>query len=105
MSEAIKTGTQSPPKGLSVSCSVLEACVFAGWQKSLEMATSKNHVLKLYKTMLRESQKFSSYNYRLFLMLLFLHCIAIVNFKENIVVWLCLLAHRPVKVINEGFVK
>lgn len=28
------------------------------------MATSKNHVLKLYKTMLRESQKFSSYNYR-----------------------------------------
>jgi hypothetical protein len=30
------------------------------------MAASKNYVLKLYKTMLRESQKFSSYNYRLF---------------------------------------
>ncbi|XP_033608463.1 LYR motif-containing protein 4 [Cryptotermes secundus] len=30
------------------------------------MATSNNHVLKLYKTMLRESQKFSSYNYRLY---------------------------------------
>ncbi|KDR15786.1 LYR motif-containing protein 4 [Zootermopsis nevadensis] len=30
------------------------------------MAISKNHVLKLYKTMLRESEKFSSYNYRLY---------------------------------------
>lgn len=72
-------------------CLVLEARVFAGRQKSLEMATSKNHVLKLYKTMLRESQKFSSYNYRLLLMLLLLNCIVIVNFKKNVVVWLCLL--------------
>lgn len=35
-------------------------------KKTGEMAASRNHVLKLYKTMLRESQKFSSYNYRLF---------------------------------------
>jgi hypothetical protein len=82
---------------------VLGARGFAGRQKSLEMAISKNHVLKLYKTMLRESQKFSSYNYRLFIMLLLLNCIAIGKFKKNTLVWLCLLACRPVKVINEGF--